>query len=94
MIRVIWYIEEVFYSKSKSIIVFEIVKYLCKICDGKGYKSRDYWNKMSEETEEHCDSEMFEQGRVSECAQSLISCMGIVRLYNTVWLGVYVSLVC
>ena len=58
---------------------YDIGEYLCRICDDKGYKSKDYWNERSKETIEHCDSEMLEQGRVSECAQSLISCMRYTR---------------
>jgi len=73
------YIREVLDSISKRMFVYDIGEYLYRICDGKGYKSNDYWNEKSGETIEHCDSEMLEQGRVSECAQSLISCMRNTR---------------
>ena len=74
------YIREVLDSISKSMLfVYDIGEYLYRICDGKGYKSKVYWNERLEEAIEHCDSEMLEQGRVSECAQSLISCMRYTR---------------
>ena len=73
------YIREVLDSISKSMFVYDIGEYLYRICDGKGYISKDYWNEKSGETIEHYDSEMLEQGRVSECAQSLISCMRYTR---------------
>jgi len=73
------YIREVLDSISKSMFVYDKGEYLYRICDGKGYKSKDYWNEKSEEAIEHCDSEMLEQGRVSECAQSLISCIRNTR---------------
>ena len=63
-------------DRNESIFAGE---YLCRICDGKGHKSKDYWNEKSRETIEHCDSEMLDQGRVSECAQSLISCIRYTR---------------
>ena len=59
--------------------MYDIGEYLYRICDGKGYKSKVYWNERSEEAIENCDSEMLAQGRVSECAQSLISCMRYTR---------------
>ena len=73
------YIREVLDSISKRMFVYDIGEYLYRICDGKGYKSKDYWNEKSEEAIEHCASEMLEQGRVSECAQSLISCIRNTR---------------
>ena len=67
------YIREVLDSISKSMFVYDNDRgeYLCKICEGKGHRLKDYWNEKSGETIEHCDSEMLEQGRVLECSGTL-----------------------
>ena len=67
------YIREVLDSISKSMFVYDNDRgeYLCKICEGKGHRLKDYWNEKSGETMQHCDSEMLEQGRVLECSGTL-----------------------